>query len=36
MQKNAQVKTLETADNGDVPTQGIFRGLFLVIVPADI
>lgn len=36
MQKNAQVKPQETADNGDIPAQGIFRGLFLVIVLADI
>lgn len=36
MQKNAQVKPQETADNGAIPTRGIFRGLLLVIVLADI
>lgn len=36
MQKDAQVKPLEAADNGDIPTQGIFRGFFLVIVLANI
>lgn len=36
MQKKAQVKPLGTADNGDIPTLGIFRGFFMVIVLADI
>lgn len=36
MQQNAQVKPLETADNGDVPTQRTLGRFFSVIVLADI